>query len=276
VRALIWTNLIHLALTVAGTALLLVLMHLQERAVARYLAHRLGWRAVLLTGWLGVALHETSHLVTAALFRHRIIAWRLFDPDPVSGTLGYVRHAYSRRNPLQIIGNFFIGVAPLLAGAVALWGLVCWVVPSAEQAALVTQVERLTTVGATSATELWAGLKALVVSIGSAIWIHRSPLLPLQLYLAVCITSHISPSAADLGGALPGGALLGAILAMVAAGAGQAGVDLAGVEAVLVALLLLHLAAGIFQGSYAVLVGLAQRLTNRSRWSETGKRTGSA
>ncbi len=56
-------------------------------------------------------LHELSHLVTAKLFGHRIVGVAFFDPDPATGTLGYVRHAYSKRTPLQLVGNFVIGIA---------------------------------------------------------------------------------------------------------------------------------------------------------------------
>ncbi|MEZ4272306.1 MAG: hypothetical protein R3C68_13050 [Myxococcota bacterium] len=49
-----------------------------ERATARYVSKRLGWRGVLFTAWVGVPVHELSHLFFARLFRHRIISWKLF------------------------------------------------------------------------------------------------------------------------------------------------------------------------------------------------------
>ncbi|MEM6731651.1 MAG: hypothetical protein AAF658_08850, partial [Myxococcota bacterium] len=114
---------------IATCALVLLVLHQLERRVSRYLSHRLGWNSVLFTGWLGVPLHELSHLFAARLFGHRIVAYELFDPDPVTGTLGYVRHAYSRRNAFQLLGSFAIGVAPALAGTLALATLLAWMVP---------------------------------------------------------------------------------------------------------------------------------------------------
>ena len=89
-RPLAYANALSLLLVVAGAALLLVALHALERRASRYVAHRLGWRGVLVTAWLGVPCHELGHLAMARLFGHRIVAWRLFDPDPTSGTLGYV------------------------------------------------------------------------------------------------------------------------------------------------------------------------------------------
>lgn len=255
-RALLLANLVHLGATAAGALLLLLLLHLQERASSRFLSHRLGWRAVLLTGWLGVPVHELSHIAAAAFFGHRIIAWRLFDPDPVSGTLGYVRHAYSRRNVWQLLGSFFIGVAPLVGGAMVLGGLLCWMVPPAAWVALLGDLSQQQT--ATPVLMLSLGQQA-----AAAIWEHRGPLLPLQIYLAVCVASHVAPSRADLGGALPGAALLAVLLLGAAGVAAALGASLAAGQALLGIMLLLLLAAGLFQAAYVASVSLVLRLLGR-------------
>ena len=82
-KRLLWALPVALGLL----ALLTLLLHLVERRVSRRLSHRFGWRSVLVTGWLGVPLHELSHLAMCWVFRHRIVAYRLFDPDPRTGTL---------------------------------------------------------------------------------------------------------------------------------------------------------------------------------------------
>ena len=249
-----WTeNLIHFGVTLTGLILLLVLLHLQERATSQYLAHRLGWKAVLFTGWIGVPLHELSHLFVAKLFGHRIIAWKLFDPDPVSGTLGYVRHAYGKRNPWQIAGGFFISIAPVIGGGIALALLLYWMVPVRITLPALTAI--------TGFEEMAMTIRSLGHLTVTAIWEHRTPLLPLQLYLATCVAVHMAPSTADLKGALPGGILLTIILAGGSVLASHLGISLAGIEILLIILFLLTLTAGAIQGCYAAIVALIHRIS---------------
>ena len=40
---------------------------------------------------------------------------RLFQPDLETGVLGYVNHSYNKRNMYKVLGNYFIGVAPIVA-----------------------------------------------------------------------------------------------------------------------------------------------------------------
>lgn len=46
---------------------------------------------------------------------------KLFDPDPRTGTLGYVEHAYNSANIYQLAGNFFIGIGPILLGTAVIY-----------------------------------------------------------------------------------------------------------------------------------------------------------
>ncbi len=80
-------------------------------------------RAIDVLGWkgfvyglkiLGTPVHELGHALFALIFGHRIIEFQPFKPDPYSGTLGYVVHAYNERNIYHQIGNFFIGVGPVI------------------------------------------------------------------------------------------------------------------------------------------------------------------
>lgn len=258
---LLLPNLAYLGALLLGLAVLLALMHLQERAAGRYLAHHLGWGSVLATGWIGVPVHELSHLLMAKLFGHRIIAWRLFDPDPVSGTLGYVRHAYSRRSVWQLLGTFFIGMAPLATGALLLAGLLTWMVPGGElgglwrRALVLGEAER--PLAAAQA------LGSLAVQLASSIWTHRTVLLPLQCYLAVSIALHMTPSPSDLGGALPGAAVLGLLLGAAAAVAAAMGISLGSALGALVPLSLVLLLVSLVVSVYLLSVATAVRLARR-------------
>ena len=71
-------------------------------------------------GWLGTSVHELGHAIFAILFAHKISEIKLFSPG--SGkSLGHVKHSYTRGNPYQTLGNFFIGLGPILLGSFLLF-----------------------------------------------------------------------------------------------------------------------------------------------------------
>jgi hypothetical protein len=187
-------------------ALLAAVLHVVERRLSTRLAHRFGWRSVLVTGWLGVPIHECSHLVMCLLFRHRIVAVKLFDPDPATGTLGYVQHAYRRRNLYQIAGNFFIGIAPLLGGSAFLLAALAILLPDARPAFSTAPLpEHFADQLGVIAGHAFRTTSALLAPEHRASW---------QLWaflgITLCVGTHLSPSRPDLSGALPG---LGIVLA---------------------------------------------------------------
>ena len=63
-------------------------------------------------GWLGTSVHELGHAIFAIIFAHKISKIKLFTPN--SGkSLGQVKHSYTKGNPYQTIGNFFIGIGQI-------------------------------------------------------------------------------------------------------------------------------------------------------------------
>jgi hypothetical protein len=70
---------------------------------------------------IGIMIHELGHAIFAVLFGHRIIDIKLFSPNPSTGTLGYVYHVYKRDNLYQVIGNFFIGIGPIILGSLVIF-----------------------------------------------------------------------------------------------------------------------------------------------------------
>jgi len=263
-------HLAYLNLSVLGVAVVTLLLtgallHVTERGVGRFVSHRLGWRAVLVTGWIGVPVHELSHLVTAVLFRHRVVGWSLFDPDPTTGTLGYVRHAHTRPSLYQLAGNFFIGVAPLVGGSVVLALLLVWMVPPARLQALLDQSHFFALPAADGDPTAAFGADALValglrlIDLGGAllvqVWRDRTWWLPLQLYLCAAVAAHLAPSARDLVGGLRGALVLAVVLGAAAAITAAVGASLSAVLLGVPVMILLVALTTALQGVY--LLGAA-------------------
>lgn len=72
-------------------------------------------------GWLGTTVHELGHALFCVLFRHKITEMKLFNPHSEDGSLGHVNHTYNPESSYQVIGNFFIGIGPILLGATSLF-----------------------------------------------------------------------------------------------------------------------------------------------------------
>jgi len=79
-----------------------------------------GWYLGLF-GWLGTITHELGHAIFCLIFRHKITTLKLFEPDPETGTLGYVEHTYDSSSLYQQVGNFFIGIGPILLGTALIY-----------------------------------------------------------------------------------------------------------------------------------------------------------
>lgn len=73
--------------------------------------------------WLGTAIHELGHALFALIFGHRIVSISLFSPNMKNGNLGYVDHSYNPESTYQNIGNFFIGIGPILLGSACIYGI---------------------------------------------------------------------------------------------------------------------------------------------------------
>ena len=70
---------------------------------------------------IGTVIHELGHAMFALLFGHTITEVQFFRPERETGTLGYVRHQYNRTNLYHRIGNFFIGIGPILLGSFVIY-----------------------------------------------------------------------------------------------------------------------------------------------------------
>jgi len=215
-------------------------LHAIERALASRLVSRFGWRGVLVTGWLGVPLHELSHVAACFVFRHRIEKLSLLAIDRTTGQLGEVQHAWERRNLYQQLGRFFIGVAPLAGGALALWVLTLALGPPDLKLTFSQGGADLPSTARDALLQAGRLLRLLLAPGNLALGLTW-----LYLYLCLCVSAHMSPSLTDLKGGLPGFLLLVALLLVVNLVVALVGVEGATLERV---------ALGVLSPLLAVLV----------------------
>jgi hypothetical protein len=192
-----------------GPGLVLALaLHGVAGLVNRRANRHLGRIYYVLFGWLGTAVHEVGHAAFCLLFAHRITGIKLFDFSPRDGSLGYVRHAYERASPYQQVGNFFIGIGPIVLGtlvvvASARWLLGPEVLARLQGVAWAGGLPRspgdwLSLAGHVA----WAAGGALGTLLAPARLADWRPWL--FLYIAFTVGSSISLSPDDLRGALSG------------------------------------------------------------------------
>jgi hypothetical protein len=95
------------------------LYYIVSNANRRFILKSGGWSLFCLNGFIGVPFHEISHLITALIFGHDITEISLFRPvkGRLDGNLGYVHYRYNPRSTYQVLGNFFVGVAPMIFGS---------------------------------------------------------------------------------------------------------------------------------------------------------------
>ncbi|MFW5706468.1 MAG: hypothetical protein ACOC12_00985 [Bacteroidota bacterium] len=164
---------------------------------------------VFVTGWIGTPVHELGHALFCIVFRHRINEIKLYTPNSTDGTLGYVNHSYNPGSTYQRIGNFFIGMGPIIFGAMVLYGALYFLVPNREP--ILSGMEQ-------QGQTLVAGVQGEYTAALRSIWITSQTTLTslfdtsnfsdyrfwIFLYLAICISSHMELSPPDIKGATGG------------------------------------------------------------------------
>jgi len=163
----------------------------------------------IITGWIGTPVHETGHAIFCIIFFHRIEKISLFNPSPEEGTLGYVVHSYNKRNIWQRIGNFFIGVGPIVFGAVVLYLLAYFLLP--EMKDVFSEISHHAGIINSMEFSNWqAGLQSLAASVKITLGALTGPdnfshwQFWLFIYLSLSIASHMELSPSDLKSALLG------------------------------------------------------------------------
>lgn len=106
-----------------GPGLILAFLMHQVASMTEKGAYRIFGQKLylILFGWLGTTIHESGHALFCIIFRHRITDIKFFSIHPRSQTLGYVNHSYNPDSVYQEIGNFFIGIGPIILGTLFIY-----------------------------------------------------------------------------------------------------------------------------------------------------------
>lgn len=177
-----------------------------RRAFCRIVG-RAGPGILLATGIVGTPVHELSHAAMCLLFGHRIDEIKLFTLHG-DGTLGYVKHSYNTRNLYHRIGNFFIGVSPILGGSAVLLLLFRLMLPEAFSVAASALTAPVSSMLAGAYLSRFFGILGAVFSAEHL----ANPMWWLFLLLALMIAGHMEISTADLRSGISGFSFIAVLL----------------------------------------------------------------
>lgn len=182
--------------------ILILTLFVLQRLVFLVSAKMLGGKAIYMSAWIGTPIHELSHALFCFVFGHKIQRIVLFNPDK-RGTLGYVTHSYNNRNLWQVMGNFFIGIAPLFGGLLGLYLMTCLLLDDAASLFHLLKSSAFKNLANVQFSEVLSLINQIMHFIKKA-YLQD----PLQViawaYSCAAISLHLSPSKEDIKGAWTG------------------------------------------------------------------------
>jgi len=207
VKNLLLATLGQTASLFLGVFIFGLLIHFISQLSFKSLGNSLGPKGTYLVAWLGTPIHELGHALFCLIFGHRIEDMKIFTPDPNSGTLGYVYHTWNPKNPWHVLGNFFIGIGPVVLGCAVLFGLFYFLIPDSGTVwnTIITNVSNLekgAPIGSYPVVfrdSALAIIKLIFTWDNLAFWRFW-----VFLYLSICVASNIRLSWADVKGSLSG------------------------------------------------------------------------
>ena len=270
----VWFFLGVLWYTLGATVICGLAVSLCRSLFIRMMGRGFGRGIVMATSIVGTPIHESGHALMCVLFGHRITDMSLWQPLSDDGNLGYVTHAYRKKNPYHVLGNLFIAVGPIFSGLAVITVALRMGFPDAF-ADYTASAAGLAASGQSEFRLLGEGLDMIprilreLTDEGRAV-----PLWGQILSLAVIlsVSQHISLSTADIRGGFTALPLYGALILVLTAVCGLLGQS--AMDAVssalrlfsgyMTALLTVALVASLLQLILALPVWLIRLLTGRA------------
>lgn len=188
-------------LCVTGSFILIgMILGIIESKANFYVQSIFGKKGIMITAWIGTPIHELGHLLMCYLFKHKVSEFKLFTLKPRNGVLGYVNHSWNQKSLYQNIGNFFIGMGPILSGTCALLLGMYFFLPDSFS----TFTNYLTLDSAQFDSRTLANIFVLTARLFKSIFLAGNLVsFDFWIYfaLAIAISSHIALSKEDLKGA---------------------------------------------------------------------------
>lgn len=154
------------------------------------------------TGIIGTPVHELSHALMCILFGHKIVEMKLFQIDEETGVLGYVNHSYNPRNIYHRMGNYFIGVAPIVGGTALIYLVIRFLLPATYTDTSNALNELVVAMEGASFGEM---LSSILSAFGKMFLAFFSDISTWKWWVfivfAFCIALHMNLSGADIKGA---------------------------------------------------------------------------
>lgn len=207
IKDLIMATFTQMASLFGGIFIFGLIIHFVSQLTFRSLERSFGRKGVYFVAWLGTPLHELGHALFCIIFWHKIVKIEFFNPDPVTGTLGYVYHKWNRKNPWQVLGNFFIGIGPVILGCAVLFAIFYFLIPDGSQAwasimARFNEVDSSYSIG--NYFTILGGSTFAMTKLIFTLQNLTSWRFWVFCYLSICVASNIRLSLSDIKGALSG------------------------------------------------------------------------
>jgi len=207
VKDLVLATLGQIASLFLGVFIFGLMIHFISQLTFKSLGNSLGPKGTYLVSWLGTPIHELGHALFCLIFGHKIETIHFFKPDQATGTLGYVYHKWNPKNPWHVLGNFFIGVGPMVLGCAVLFGLFYFLIPDSGSVwnAIITNVsdiEKGSPIGSYLTVFQGSALSIIKLIFTWANLAHWQ--FWVFLYLSICVASNVRLSPADIKGSLSG------------------------------------------------------------------------